>query len=319
MLPWSFHCTPPFGGCDSQLDVHSGCPQLVHHAAKFVTVPTFLAVARATLQCLQAELRTVAQWLNLFRRCEASLEQLTRDAEKLDREHAASADVLLHRQAKDKELLKEQSQTQQTMKTMGESLPKLRQTTGTSCTVEHQWHSFSIDLRLMIGATCLILAPTVSYTPCICKLVRPICEVATLFSNCSPLYERSLLRVVWCGCCDAIKTCCTAETLVDNMQRMYAAPCWAPHFFKLAKESDGWCTPPHSASNMATTVAALHDAQLLSDSALDFIKRCFDIHEVKHCMPKHSLSQSQANCQSVLLSMISICCSLCTRLKHAVL
>ncbi len=47
---------------------------------------------------------------------------------------------------------------------------------------------------------------------------------------------------------------------------------------------------------MATTVAALLEAQLLSDSTLDFIKRCFVIPEVKHCMPKHSLSQSQAIC-----------------------
>ena len=130
----------PAEGCDSQHDVHSGCPQLVHLAAKFVSVPTLLAVARATLHFLQAELREVVHWLNLFRRCEASLEQLARDAEKLDREHAASADeaVLLHRQAKDKELLKEQSDTQQTIKRVGASLPQLRQTIGMSCTVEHQ-------------------------------------------------------------------------------------------------------------------------------------------------------------------------------------
>lgn len=128
------------GSCDSQHVVHSGCPQLVHHAAKFISVPTLLAAARATLHFLQAELREVVHWLNLSRHCEASQEQLERDAEKLDREHAASADeaVLLHRQAKDKELLKEQSDTQQTIKRVGASLPQLRQTTGMSCTVEHQ-------------------------------------------------------------------------------------------------------------------------------------------------------------------------------------
>ncbi len=104
-------------GCDSQHDVHSGCPQLVHHAAKFVSVPTLLAVARATLHFLQAELRGIVCWLNLLRRCEARMEQITQDAEKLDREHAASADaaVLLHRQAKEKELLKEQSDVQETI------------------------------------------------------------------------------------------------------------------------------------------------------------------------------------------------------------
>lgn len=139
MLPWSFHCTPPFGGCDSQLDVHSGCPQLVHHAAKFVSVPTLLAVARATLHFLQAELRKVVHWLNLSRQFEASLEQLAQHAEKLRRERAASADeaVLLHRQAKDRKLLKEQSNTQQAIEKVVDCLPQLRQTTGMSCTMEH--------------------------------------------------------------------------------------------------------------------------------------------------------------------------------------
>ncbi|KAL0050269.1 hypothetical protein WJX82_007772 [Trebouxia sp. C0006] len=65
------------------------------------------------------------------------------------------------------------------------------------------------------------------------------------------------------------------KALVDNIQRMYAAPCWAPHFFKLAKDNDGWCTPAHPAPDMATIVAALHDAQFLSESALDFIKTLF--------------------------------------------
>ncbi len=130
----------PAGGCDSQHDVHSGCPQLVHHAAKFVSVPTLLAVARATLHFLQVELRDVVQWLDLFRQCEASLEQLARDAEQLDREHAASADeaMLLHRQAKEKELLTEQSNMQEVVEKVVESLPQLQQTTGMSCTVEHQ-------------------------------------------------------------------------------------------------------------------------------------------------------------------------------------
>ncbi len=60
----------------------------------------------------------------------------------------------------------------------------------------------------------------------------------------------------------------------------------APHFFKLAKESDGWCTPEHPAPDMATTVATLIETRFLPDSALDFLKRCFVIHEVKHCMPE---------------------------------
>ncbi len=83
-----------------------------------------------------------------------------------------------------------------------------------------------------------------------------------------------------------MKTCCAAETLVGNIERMYAAPCWAHHFFRLAKDNDGWCTPKHSVPDMATTVAALHETQFLSDSTLDFIKSCFVIHEVKHCMPE---------------------------------
>lgn len=175
-------------------------PQLVHHVAKFVSVPTLLAVAHATLHFFQAELRDVVHRLTLFRRCEASLEQLARDAEKLDREHLASADeaVLLHRQAKEKKVLKEQSDVQEKMEKVLENLPRLQQTT---------------------------------------------------------------------------------ENLVDNTRRMYAAPCWAPHFFNLAKDNDGWCTPTHSARDMAATVAALRDAQFLSDSTLDFLKRCFLTHE----------------------------------------
>lgn len=55
---------------------------------------------------------------------------------------------------------------------------------------------------------------------------------------------------------------------------------------KLTKDNDGWCTPAHPAPDMATIVAALHDAQFLSESALDFIKRCFFLHEVKHFMPE---------------------------------
>ena len=130
----------PAGGCDSQHGVHSGCPQLVHHAAKFVSVPTLLAVARATLHFLQVELRDVVQWLDLFRQCEASLEQLARDAEKLDKEHATSADeaVLLHRQAEEKKLLKEHSNIHERMDYVVENLPRVRQTTGMSCTVENQ-------------------------------------------------------------------------------------------------------------------------------------------------------------------------------------
>ncbi len=126
----------PAEGCDSQHDVRSGCPQLVHHAAKFVSVPSLLAVARATLHFLKAELREVVHWLNLSRHFEASLEQLARDAEKLHRERPTSADeaVLLHRQAKDKELLQEQSNMQQTI----ENVVEKRQTTGMSCTMEHQ-------------------------------------------------------------------------------------------------------------------------------------------------------------------------------------
>lgn len=131
-----------------------------------------------------------------------------------------------------------------------------------------------------------MLAPTASYGPCIGKMLRLDCEVATLFSSCSPLNGLSLLHVCWGGCYDAINTCCTAENLVDNTRRMYAAPCWAPHFFNLAKDNDGWCTPTHSARDMAATVAALRDAQFLSDSTLDFLKRCFLTHEVKHCMPE---------------------------------
>ena len=134
----------------------------------------------------------------------------------------------------------------------------------------------SIDLRLVIGVTWLFSAQHACTT---CRIYfthrRPDCEVATLFSSCSPLYGLNLLHVDWGGCCDAIKTCCTAEALVDNIQRMYAAPCWAPHFFKLAKDNDGWCTPAHPAPDMATIVAALHDAQFLSESALDFIKTLF--------------------------------------------
>ena len=145
-----------------------------------------------------------------------------------------------------------------------------------------------------------MLAPTASYGPCIGKMLRPNCEVATLFSSCSPLNGLSLLHVCWGGCYDTINTYCTAENLVDNTRRMYAAPCWAPHFFKLAKDNDGWCTPTHSARDMAATVAALRDAQFLSDSTLDFLKRCFLTHESPACLswPEHSLSQlqSQAIC-----------------------
>ncbi|KAL0027426.1 hypothetical protein WJX77_000131 [Trebouxia sp. C0004] len=175
-----------------------GCAQLVHHAAKFVSVPTLLAVARASLHFLQAELRGVVYWLNLLRHCEASLEQLTWDAEKLDREHADEA-VLLNRQAKENKLLKEQSNMQERMEEVVESLPRLQQTT---------------------------------------------------------------------------------ETLVSNIGGMCAAPCWAPHFFKLAKDSDGCCSPNHSVPDMATTMAALHEAHLLSDRTLDFIKSCFVTHEM---------------------------------------
>ena len=130
----------PAGACDSQHDVHSGCPQLVHLMAKFVSVPTLLAVAHATLHFFQAELRDVVHRLTLFRRCEASLEQLARDTEKLDREHVASADeaVLLHRQAKEKKVLKGQSDMQEKMEKVLENLPRLQQTTGKSCKVEHQ-------------------------------------------------------------------------------------------------------------------------------------------------------------------------------------
>ncbi|DBB05596.1 TPA: hypothetical protein ACH3X1_012540 [Trebouxia sp. C0004] len=188
----------PAACCHSQYDVQSGCAQLVHHAAKFVSVPTLLAVARASLHFLQAELRGVVYWLNLLRHCEASLEQLTWDAEKLDREHADEA-VLLNRQAKENKLLKEQSNMQERMEEVVESLPRLQQTT---------------------------------------------------------------------------------ETLVSNIGGMCAAPCWAPHFFKLAKDSDGCCSPNHSVPDMATTMAALHEAHLLSDRTLDFIKSCFVTHEL---------------------------------------
>ncbi len=128
------------GSCDSQHVVHSGCPQLVHHAAKFISVPTLLAAARATLHFLQAELREVVHWLNLSRHCEASQEQLERDAEKLDREHPALADqaVLLHRQAEEKKLLKEQSDVQERIDCVVENLPCLQQSTGMSCTFESQ-------------------------------------------------------------------------------------------------------------------------------------------------------------------------------------
>lgn len=190
------------GCCDSQHDVHSGCPQLVHHAAKFVSVPTLLAAACATLHFLQAELRGVVHWLNLLRHCEASVKQLTRDAEKLNREHAASADeaVLLHRQAKEKKLLKEQSDMKETIEKVLESLQHLQRRTGMSCTVEHQQHSSSFDLLLVIGATWLLSAQH-ACTNCLLWstqwLVRPNCEVANLASSCSQLYGFSWLHVGW--------------------------------------------------------------------------------------------------------------------------